>query len=222
MQLRFNFSTIVDKDRNLEIFYPSSFLRPLRFDHLKESISQFKNKLEFLQHQIASQDQRLELLAAHKKIENLEKDAQNRTTEMEKKSFEMMSYFSTIVVFLVGLITIFTGNGSNVSIFSKMEYVAVLGAILLLFISFGYLMKAQFNPKIKHWIFGVSTGALAIGIGNFFFNKSAEMPFEEDVKKSELILHVDNVAPMNDKQVKNKKDSINNQKIINKNKAHHK
>lgn len=222
MQLRFNFSTIVDKDRNLEIFYPSSFLRPLRFDHLKESISQFKNKLEFLQHQIASQDQRLELLAAHKKIENLEKDAQNRTTEMEKKSFEMMSYFSTIVVFLVGLITIFTGNGSNVSIFSKMEYVAVLGAILLLFISFGYLMKAQFNPKIKHWIFGVSTGALAIGIGNFFFNKSAEMPFEEDVKKSELILHVDNVAPMNDKQVKNKKDSINNQRIINKNKAHHK
>lgn len=222
MQLRFNFSTIVDKDRNLEIFYPSSFLRPLRFDHLKESISQFKNKLEFLQHQIASQDQRLELLAAHKKIENLEKDAQNRTTEMEKKSFEMMSYFSTIVVFLVGLITIFTGNGSNVSIFSKMEYVAVLGAILLLFISFGYLMKAQFNPKIKHWIFGVSTGALAIGIGNFFFNKSAEMPFEEDVKKSELILHVDNVAPMNDKQVKNKKDSINNQKILNKNKAHHK
>lgn len=160
LQLRFNFSVIDDTKRGLKVFYPSSFLRPLRFDHLKETLIDFQNRISVIKYSVENQSQRIELLEAKSKVDNMEKD-----------SYKLMGFFSTIVIFLVGTITIFTGNNSDVSVFSKMEYVFVLGAILLLFVSLGYLAMAKMNGRIKHWIFGIVTGVLITLLVSYFLNR---------------------------------------------------
>lgn len=161
LQLRFNFSTINDEKRNLKVFYPSSFLRPLRFDHLNDDIQEYKSQISLLKYSVESLPQRQQLFKAQEKIESVEKD-----------SYKRMSYFSTIIIFLVGLITIFTGNSSNISIFNKVQYVIVLGTILLLFVCFGYLALAKINGHLKHWLFGFFTGCLLCYLGCYYVSQN--------------------------------------------------
>ena len=156
MQLRFNFATI--SDHGIDVFYPSTFCRPLRFQKLYESIQQITNDVTSLDYQVSHHSDRLELIEAKSKIDN-----------MEKKNLETMTLVITVTTFLVGLLSIFIGN-SDVSIFTKMEYVTALGLILLLFDCFGYFMLSELVKEYKAYICGSLTAIFICMIGYFFID----------------------------------------------------
>lgn len=154
MQLRFNFSTIVDQ--GIDVFCPSTFCRPLRFHKLYEHIQQITNDIVSFDYQVKHHADRLEFMEAKSKIDN-----------MERRNLETMSLVITVTTFLVGLLSIFIGN-SEVSIFTKMEYVTALGLVLLLFDCFGYFMLSDLAKQYKAFICGLLT-AFFIGILAYFF-----------------------------------------------------
>ena len=156
MQLRFKFSTITDDQKDdqgeithsVKVFCPSSFMRPLRFSYLQEKQVEFETKLYMLRNDLESYEERSQ-------IKTMKQEMENKMEEVNKKAFEQMSFFSAVVVFLVGLITIFTGNDARVPLADKFQYVIILGVILLLFVCLGHFVITPRYGKIKNWIFGV-------------------------------------------------------------------
>ena len=159
LQLRFNYSIVDDTQRDVKIFCPSSFLRPLRFEVLDEKIISYNAKIGTIKGRIETIKDKRQILKV-----------KNKLASIEKESFEKMSFFSTIIIFLVGLITIFTGNSSTITITDKMEYVAVLGVILLLFLCLSYFLTStsRIIMKAKPWIFTILLILFSIYIGTFF------------------------------------------------------
>ncbi len=202
MQLRYNFATI--NDHNIDVFCPSTFCRPLRFQKLDESIQQINNQISSLEYQVSHQSERLEFMEAKGKIDN-----------MEKKNLETMSLVITVTTFLVGLLSIFIGN-SDVSIFTKMEYVTALGIILLLFDCFGYFMLSDLAKKYKAFICGFLTSLFICLIGYFFIdfhkfkysNPPKSQPQSESVSDSTGSVKVgaqnDPLPTLKDGDIKNK------------------
>lgn len=141
MQLRFNFATI--KKGDISIFCPSTFCRPLKFSLLREDIVQYNTSIAFLEYQVSHQSEKRKLIEASEKIVN-----------MDRRNIEVMSVFVTITTFLVGLLSIFIGNTKDISIFSKIEYVAALGIILLSFVCLEYFAISKYMEKAKPYIFG--------------------------------------------------------------------
>ena len=156
MQLRFGFSTIVDKQvdsdgnivRSVNVFCPSSFMRPLRFSYLQEKKVEFETKLYMLRNDLESYEERGQVKA-------MKQDMETKMEEVNKKAFEQMSFFSAVIIFLVGLITIFTGNDAKVTLVDKFQYVVILGVLLLLFVCLGHFVITPHCEKLKSWIFGV-------------------------------------------------------------------
>lgn len=163
LHLRYNFSTIHIKgnreDNPIDVFYPSSFCRPLRFAHLDKQILDFSHEIAFLKYEINHYAERLELLNAKKKINTF-----------ERKNLEYIGLTTSAMAFLVGLLSIFIGNDGNVSIFTKMEYVTALGLILLLFVCVGYFMVSDIKEKWKPFIFGFISALAFSYIGYFFLD----------------------------------------------------
>lgn len=143
IQMTYGYSKMKFKDTDIDVFYPSSFCRPLRLSQLDERILQYSHDVAFLRYQVNHLEDKKELLEAKQQIANF-----------EKKNLETMSLVFTVTTFLVGMLSIFIGNNGSVSIFSKIEYVAVLGLVLLLFICVGYFVISDVLKKIKPWIFG--------------------------------------------------------------------
>lgn len=158
MQMRFNFSSIGDKEKGIRVFYPSSFCRPLRFSVLDECIATYNSEIPFIEYQIKHFSEKKDLIAAKTKIDNI-----------ERSLLEKMGLFATVTTFLVGLLSIFIGNNGSVSIFTKMEYVICLGVILLLFVCLGYFVVGGSIKKWKPYIFGGLTIILLIFMGFYFF-----------------------------------------------------
>ena len=156
MQLRFNFSTIVDVQKDAEgritqsinVFCPSSFMRPLRFSYLEEKKVEFETKLYMLRNDLEYYDERSQIKAMKHEMET-------KMEEANKKAFEQMSFFSAVVIFLVGLITIFTGNDAKIPFTDKFQYVIILGVLLLLFVCLGHFVITPRYEKVKSWAFGV-------------------------------------------------------------------
>lgn len=169
MQLRFKFSTIVDvqKDhegnilQSIEVFCPSSFMRPLRFSYLQEKKVEFETKLYMLRNDLESYEERSQIKAMKQEMET-------KMEEANKKAFEQMSFFSAVVIFLVGLITIFTGNDAKVPLVDKFQYVIILGVLLLLFVCLGHFVVTPRYEKSKTWIFGGLTATFLIILLWFF------------------------------------------------------
>ena len=144
VQLRFNFSCITFEDCDFKTYCPSSFCRPLRFKDLDEQTVAYASKLAFLENESKNLRNRKMILDAKSKISN-----------MERKNMEQMGLFITITTFLVGLLSIFIGNNSNVSIIEKMRYVVALGCILIVFVCLGYFAVKDKYDKAKCWLFGI-------------------------------------------------------------------
>ena len=157
MQMRFNFSSIGDKEKDIRVFYPSSFCRPLRFSVLDECIAKYNSEIPFIEYQIKHFSEKKDLIAAKTKIDNI-----------ERSLLEKMGLFVTVTTFLVGLLSIFIGNNGSVSIFTKMEYVICLGVILLLFVCLGYFVVGGSIKKWKPYVFGGLTIILLIFMGIYF------------------------------------------------------
>ena len=96
----------------------------------------------------------LESYEERSQIKVIKQEMEAKMEEVNKKAFEQMSFFSAVVIFLVGLITIFTGNDAKVPLIDKFQYVIILGVLLLLFISLGHFVITPRFEKSKPWIFG--------------------------------------------------------------------
>lgn len=170
MQLRFNFSTIVDELKNsegiitqhIEVFCPSSFMRPLRFSYLQEKKVEFETKLYMLRNDLESYEER-------RQISGMKQEMDTKMEEVNKKAFEQMSFFSAVVIFLVGLITIFTGNDTKVPLVDKFQYVIILGVLLLLFVCLGHFVITPRYEKEKPWIFGGLSAIFILALLWYFF-----------------------------------------------------
>ena len=143
LQLRYKFSMVKDEKRGLDYFCPSSFIRPLRFEYLRELLTDFNMQLSFLRNRVELIQDKRQLMQIEQKIR-----------EVEVRSFERMAFFSTVIIFLVGLISIFTGNNHSVTLVDKIQYVSVLGVILLLFICVSYFYTSKTFGKLKPFFFG--------------------------------------------------------------------
>lgn len=156
LQLSFNFSKI--KEQDIEVFYPSAFCRPLRFQKLHEDIQKLDYEINMLDYQVKHHSERLEILKAKQEIEN-----------MQEKNNELLTRYASIATFLVGLLSIFIGNKEEVSIFTKMEYVVALGVILIMFVSVGYFFTSESFKKFRTFVFVLITVASILYIGSFTF-----------------------------------------------------
>ncbi len=150
IQMPYDFSTI-KKDDSFSVFYPSSFCRPLKYYKLDDFIVQYNTKISFLEYQVNHIEDRYEMM-----------EAQDKIGAMEEKNIKYMGLFMSVMTFLVGMLSIFIGNGKDVSIFSKMQYVVALGVILLLFVCLGYVLVERKSLRIKAFIFGVISAACII------------------------------------------------------------
>lgn len=156
VQLRYNFSSIEIENCDFKIFCPSSFCRPLRFKDLDEKVIAYASKISFFENESYNQHNRKLFLEAKSKIDN-----------MERKNMEQMGLFITITTFLVGLLSIFIGNNGSVSIIEKMQYVVVLGCILIIFVCIGYYAVRDKHSKIENCILGGMVLFLGLSIWNF-------------------------------------------------------
>ena len=151
VQLRYKFSCITFEGCDFETFCPSSFCRPLRFKELDEKVFEYASKIAQLNYETHNQGKKKMLMEAISKIDN-----------MERKNMEQMGLFITLTTFLVGLLSIFIGNDGNVTIIEKMNYVIILGLILIIFVSLGYFVISKTCYNLKKTIFIVLlVGAIA-------------------------------------------------------------
>lgn len=151
VQLRYKFSCITFEGCDFETFCPSSFCRPLRFKELDEKVFEYASKIAQLNYETHNQGKKKMLMEAISKIDN-----------MERKNMEQMGLFITLTTFLVGLLSIFIGNDGNVTIIEKMNYVIILGLILIIFVSLGYFVISKTCNNLKKAIFIVLlVGAIA-------------------------------------------------------------
>lgn len=156
IQSRYKFSTIkLGSNKDIDVFCPSSFCRPLKFKEIDEKVVQFNNEISFLNYQVKHLPDRVEWQEAKDKVERL-----------ERKNLETMGLFVTITTFLVGILSIFIGNNESISIFNKLEYTSVLGVVLMLFVCIGYfaINEKIETKKFRPWFFGVFALLLASAI----------------------------------------------------------
>ena len=167
LQLRFDFSKITDQD--LEVFYPSAFCRPLRFQDLNEKIQEISNEINMLEYQVKHHTERLEIKQTKDAIKQMQDKNDEFIKHMQKKNNEILARYASIATFLVGLLSIFIGNKEEVSIFTKMEYVVALGVILIMFVSVGYFFTSESFKKFRTFVFVLITAASILYIGSFTF-----------------------------------------------------
>ena len=150
-QLTFRECTDVGKD--YKVFHPSSFSRPLKFKDIYKRRDEIELKISILENELSKYDEILSI-----------KDAQEKINNMERKNMEQMGLFITLTTFLVGLLSIFIGNNSQVSIVEKMRYVIALGLILLVFVCVGYFVVRGKNSNVKSVLFGFLLGISTVSI----------------------------------------------------------
>lgn len=184
-QLTFRECTDIGKD--YKVFHPSSFSRPLKFRDIYQKRNEIELRISMLENELTKYDEILSI-----------KDAQEKINNMERKNMEQMGLFITLTTFLVGLLSIFIGNNSQVSIVEKMRYVIALGLILLVFVCVGYFVVRGKNSNVKSVLFGFLLGISTVSILGICWmpNNNIEQNHKELPSK-------------NSKQIKNNEGSIN-------------
>lgn len=184
-QLTFRECTDIGKD--YKVFHPSSFSRPLKFRDIYQKRNEIELRISMLENELTKYDEILSI-----------KDAQEKINNMERKNMEQMGLFITLTTFLVGLLSIFIGNNSQVSIVEKMRYVIALGLILLVFVCVGYFVVRGKNSNVKSVLFGFLLGISTVSILGICWmpNNNIEQNHKELPSKTS-------------KQIKNNEGSIN-------------
>lgn len=160
IQMRYKFSCNEPEMCRFEVFYPSSFCRPIKFSELEETIQSYAAQISYLEFQVKHYEENLKLKIAMQKVD-----------KMEESNMKKMGIFVTLMTFLVGMLSIFIGNTAQVSIFQRMEYVTFLGIILLLLIGFGYLMVSGGSRRYKLYVVGILTLFFIILYAIYFYKR---------------------------------------------------
>lgn len=135
-------------DKNVKIFSPSSFCKPVKYNELKDEINRIKIESITIDGEIQMYEKELKINTIKKQLEH------------NKKTYiEILGVFTAIVTFLVSCITIFTNSETpQVSIYEKIEHISMMGIIVLLFINGGYFLLSEIKCKsFKFWFFLLTT-----------------------------------------------------------------
>lgn len=162
MPFRYKFSKITIEQGKVDIYFPSSISRPLKFKEIEERVREIGNAVQWLGLQIGHQEEKEKIVEAHAEISKTKEKIEG----MENANIRHMGYFITVTTFLIGLLSIFVGNQGGVSIYEKMEYVTALGILLLLFVGVGYFaLTDHITNRKKYWtLFALGIfAAMALG-----------------------------------------------------------
>lgn len=88
--------SMISYSDNLKVFYPSSFTRPLRYEKLKDELSDIVRSYDMYKTQKFLIDERKSIVDVKKEIE-----------VAKKESIKILGVFSTVVTFLFGTIDVF-------------------------------------------------------------------------------------------------------------------
>lgn len=165
-QLSYN-DSLITYDSGISVFYPSSFSRPLRYDKLKEQLSEFERDYNIFCAQKQLITERNNISTIKSELEN----AKKMIVETKKDSIKILGAFTTIVTFLFGSIDVF----AKAKDFKETLLASLgLGMVLYLFCTIIYYFVAseedyKQRPFRSHFIFWGMVLALLI-IVIFFFN----------------------------------------------------
>lgn len=177
MQFLYKFSTIKTEFGDIQVYFPSSVSRPLKFREIEEKVIEIGNAVQWLDLQIEHQEEKAKIVEAQKKIEGI-----------ENANLKHLGYFISVTSFLIGLLSIFIGNEGGVSIYEKMEYVTALGIILLLFVGVGYFaLTDNIKNKSKYWTLFVLLVALAGVFGWESHKGFANLKDSKEAQKEEQV-----------------------------------
>lgn len=88
--------SMISYSDNLKVFYPSSFTRPLRYEKLRDELSDIVRNYDMYKTQKFFIDESKSIVGIKKEIE-----------EAKKESIKILGVFSTVVTFLFGTIDVF-------------------------------------------------------------------------------------------------------------------
>lgn len=145
--------SMISYSENLKVFYPSSFTRPLRYEKLRDELSDIVRNYDMYKTQKFFIDERKSIVDVKKEIENA-----------KKESIKILGIFSTVVTFLFGTIDVF----AKAKDFKETLLASLgLGMVLYLFCTIIYYFVAseedyKKKPVRFHFIFWGMVGALLV------------------------------------------------------------
>ncbi len=132
----------------IDVFYPSTFTRPMRYDELKEDLEKF-NAL------MLNYKTKFDLMGERSKLEEVKFDIR----QAESKNVKTLGLFTSVVTFLFGSVNIFTTGKSFKEVIGS---TMALGVLLLLFCSLLYFLLlppkknfVQMVTDVKFIVFGL-------------------------------------------------------------------
>jgi hypothetical protein len=146
---------------NILLFIPSSFNKPINYEDISNSLSQYKIELQALKREILFLDEKRE-------IDKLK----NEITNLKKTNIEIITGFTAAITFLFGCVNVFSEN-KNADIKLLVTNISVLGLFLLLFCSVIYLLTIPRNISFKEFLSNpksVVSIILSIGCIYLIFN----------------------------------------------------
>lgn len=134
-QLSYN-DSLITYDSGISVFYPSSFSRPLRYDKLREQLSEFERDYDIFCAQ-------KKLIIERKNISTIKLEvetAKKMIVETKKDSVKILGAFTTVVTFLFGSIDVFAKTKD----FKETLLASLgLGMVLYLFCTIIYYFSAS-------------------------------------------------------------------------------
>lgn len=151
---------MITYDGGISVFYPSSFSRPLRYDKLREQLSEFERDYDIFCAQKELITERINISQIKTDVEN----AKKMIVETKKDSVKILGAFTTVVTFLFGSIDVFAKTKD----FKETLLASLgLGMVLYLFCTIIYYFVAteedyEQRPVRSHFIFWSMVLALFI------------------------------------------------------------
>lgn len=158
-QLSYN-DSLITYDSGIPVFYPSSFSRPLRYDKLREQLSEFERDYDIFCAQKELITERINISQIKSDVEN----AKKMIVETKKDSVKILGAFTTVVTFLFGSIDVFAKTKD----FKETLLASLgLGMVLYLFCTIIYYFVAseedyKKRPARFHLMFWGMVGALLV------------------------------------------------------------
>jgi hypothetical protein len=152
--------SLITYDSGISVFYPSSFSRPLRYDKLRERLSEFERDYDIFFAQKALITERRNISQIKSEVDN----AKKMIADAKNDSVKILGVFTTIVTFLFGSIDVFAKTKD----FKETLLASLgLGMVLYLFTTIIYYFVASEedykNKPIRfHLVFWVMVLAMLV------------------------------------------------------------
>lgn len=193
------YSEALVRINDLEVFTPSTFARPIDYKKLSLKKDEFKSKLQEIDIRFTFKKENLKL--------NKDKDEiKKKIGFYEKRTYEILAIFTTIITFLFTTVNVFAQN-SSLSIFQLISNTMGLGFILLLFCGIILLTTTKFIydiswedfKKTKRWTalkYSIPVYLLIIGAA-IYFQYSENKRWKETYSQIESNLNEENKIKLN-------------------------